>query len=79
MSLPVDNLEDALPFYENIMGFRVVSREGAGSREFSHIRDFRPYQVPPQSLRLSQSYKLKVFSQVAASMHFLNWVIPSKA
>src|SRR5215467_10049799 len=40
--------------------------------EFSHIRDFRPYQVSPQSLRLSQSHKLKVFSQVAASMHFLN-------
>ena len=32
MRLPVHNLEEVLPFYENIMGFRIVSREGAGSR-----------------------------------------------
>jgi len=31
MSLPVHNLEDALPFYETVMGFRIVSRgETAG-------------------------------------------------
>lgn len=27
MNLPVHNLETALPFYETIMGFRVVSRQ----------------------------------------------------
>lgn len=27
MNLPVENLETALPFYETIMGFRVVSRQ----------------------------------------------------
>jgi lactoylglutathione lyase len=26
MHLPVPNLEDALPFYESVLGFRVVSR-----------------------------------------------------
>src|SRR2546425_5533327 len=26
MNLPVKNLEDALPFYETVMGFRIVSR-----------------------------------------------------
>ena len=29
MSLPVENLEAALPFYETIMGFQVVSRKDA--------------------------------------------------
>src|SRR5688572_2899172 len=27
MNLPVENLEAAIPFYETIMGFQVVSRE----------------------------------------------------
>ena len=36
------------------------------------MRDFRPYQMSPEPLRLAESQKLKVFSQVAASMHFLN-------
>ena len=26
MSLPVRNLEEALPFYETVMGFRILSR-----------------------------------------------------
>ena len=39
MSLPVHNLEDALPFYENIMGFRIVSREGAGGKSAVLGRD----------------------------------------
>ena len=26
MSLPVHNLEEALPFYETVMGFRILSR-----------------------------------------------------
>ena len=26
MNLPVENLEDAIPFYETIMGFEVISR-----------------------------------------------------
>src|SRR5262249_25757070 len=31
LSLPVHNLEEALPFYETVMGFRIVSRgEAAG-------------------------------------------------
>ena len=30
MNLPVENVEEAIPFYETIMGFQVVSRqEGA--------------------------------------------------
>ena len=27
MSLPVENLETAIPFYETVMGFQVVSRQ----------------------------------------------------
>jgi lactoylglutathione lyase len=27
MNLPVANLEEAIPFYENVMGFRVLSRQ----------------------------------------------------
>ena len=47
MSLPVHNLEDALPFYENIMGFCIVSREGAGSsRIFAHT-GFSPLSSAP--------------------------------
>jgi catechol 2,3-dioxygenase-like lactoylglutathione lyase family enzyme len=29
MNLPVENLEVAIPFYETIMGFQLVSRKGA--------------------------------------------------
>ena len=29
MNLPVENLEEAIPFYETIMGFQVVSRQNA--------------------------------------------------
>jgi catechol 2,3-dioxygenase-like lactoylglutathione lyase family enzyme len=29
MNLPVKNLEDALPFYETVMGFQVLSRDQA--------------------------------------------------
>lgn len=29
MKLPVENLESAIPFYETVMGFRVVSRTSA--------------------------------------------------
>ena len=36
-----------MPFYENIMGFRIVSDEGAGSREFSHNTGFSPLSSAP--------------------------------
>ena len=29
LNLPVENLEEAIPFYETIMGFQVVSRQNA--------------------------------------------------
>ncbi len=29
LALPVENLEEALPFYETVMGFHVVSRQDA--------------------------------------------------
>ena len=79
MSLPVHNLEDALRFYENIMGFRIVSREGAGSL----FENFRTYGIfalikCPSVIEAFAIPQTKVFSQVAASMHFLNWVIPSR-
>jgi catechol 2,3-dioxygenase-like lactoylglutathione lyase family enzyme len=32
MSLPVENLEAAIPFYENVMGFRVLSRSDSPHR-----------------------------------------------
>lgn len=39
MSLPVENLEAALPFYETIMGFRVVSRKNAPCQSAVLSRD----------------------------------------
>ena len=36
------------------------------------VRDFGPYEVPRESLRLAQSHKLKAFPRVADSMHFMN-------
>jgi len=38
MRLPVHNLEEVLPFYENIMGFRIVSREGAANGSLDDLR-----------------------------------------
>jgi catechol 2,3-dioxygenase-like lactoylglutathione lyase family enzyme len=32
MSLPVENLEAAIPFYESVMGFRVLSRSDSPHR-----------------------------------------------
>ena len=45
MSLPVHNLEDALPFYENIMGFRIVRRRRLSSI-FAHT-GFSPLSSAP--------------------------------
>lgn len=39
MSLPVENLEAAIPFYETIMGFRVVSRNDLPYRSAVLARD----------------------------------------
>ena len=39
MNLPVENLEAAIPFYETIMGFQVVSRKDAPCRSALLGRD----------------------------------------
>ena len=39
MNLPVKNLESAIPFYETIMGFQVVSRKDAPCRSATLGRD----------------------------------------
>lgn len=39
MNLPVENLEDAIPFYETIMGFQVVSRQNAPCKSAILARD----------------------------------------
>jgi len=39
MSLPVENLDNAIPFYENILGFRVVSRSESPHRSAILARD----------------------------------------
>jgi catechol 2,3-dioxygenase-like lactoylglutathione lyase family enzyme len=39
MNLPVENLEAALPFYETIMGFQVVSRKDSPSKSAVLGRD----------------------------------------
>jgi lactoylglutathione lyase len=39
LSLPVPNLDDAIPFYERVMGFRVVSRNEAPHRSALLDRD----------------------------------------
>ena len=39
MNLPVENVAAALPFYEETMGFRVVSRQDAPPKTVSLARD----------------------------------------
>ena len=39
MNLPVENLEAAIPFYETVMGFQVVSRKDAPSKSAVLARD----------------------------------------
>ncbi len=39
MTLPVDNLDTAIPFYERVMGFRVVSRSDAPFKSATMERD----------------------------------------
>ena len=39
MNLPVENLGEALPFYETIMGFQVVSRQDAPCKSAVLARD----------------------------------------
>ena len=39
MNLPVENLEAAIPFYETIMGFRVVSRKDEPFKSAVLLRD----------------------------------------
>src|SRR5437868_48607 len=39
MNLPVENLEAAIPFYETVMGFRVVSRTDAPHKSAILARD----------------------------------------
>ena len=39
MKLPVEDLEAAIPFYETIMGFRVVSRSDAPCKSAVLVRD----------------------------------------
>jgi catechol 2,3-dioxygenase-like lactoylglutathione lyase family enzyme len=39
MNLPVENLEATIPFYETIMGFRVVSRKDAPCKSAVLARD----------------------------------------
>ena len=39
LNLPVENLEDAIPFYETIMGFQVVSRQDAPCKSAILARD----------------------------------------
>jgi len=39
MNLPVENVEAAIPFYENIMGFRVLARHDSPHRSAVLARD----------------------------------------
>jgi lactoylglutathione lyase len=39
LQLPVKSVEDAIPFYETVMGFRVVSRDGSVSKSAILGRD----------------------------------------
>ena len=39
MSLPVNNLEDALPFYQKVMGFQILSRQDTPCRSAALGRD----------------------------------------
>ncbi len=39
MNLPVDNLEAAIPFYETVMGFRVISRSDSPHESAILARD----------------------------------------
>lgn len=39
MNLPVENVEEAIPFYETIMGFHVVSRQDAPCKSAILSRD----------------------------------------
>ena len=39
MNLPVENLEEAIPFYETILGFQVVSRQDAPCKSAILARD----------------------------------------
>ena len=39
LNLPVENLEEAIPFYETIMGFHVVSRQDAPCKSAILTRD----------------------------------------
>ena len=39
MNLPVENLEEAIPFYETILGFQVVSRQNAPCKSAILARD----------------------------------------
>ena len=39
MNLPVENVEAAIPFYETVMGFRVVSRQDAPCKSAVLARD----------------------------------------
>ena len=39
MNLPVENLESAIPFYETVMGFRVVSRNDSPHKSAILSRD----------------------------------------
>src|SRR5437016_2287180 len=39
MNLPVENLEAAIPFYETIMGFKLVSRQDSPTKSAILARD----------------------------------------
>ena len=39
MNLPVENVEEAIPFYETVMGFQVVSRQDAPCKSAILARD----------------------------------------
>ena len=39
MNLPVDNVDEAIPFYETVMGFHVVSRADAPHKSVVLMRD----------------------------------------
>jgi len=39
MNLPVENLESAIPFYEKVMGFHVVSRKDSPCKSAALARD----------------------------------------
>ena len=39
MNLPVENLEEAIPFYETVMGFQTISRRDAPCKSAVLARD----------------------------------------